>query len=65
MKERLEGWKGKLLSQRAKLILLKSVLQPIPLYYVALIHPPQGVIDITKKKKTNVRLPLTSYEWAS
>lgn len=43
------GWKGKLLPYGAKLILLKLVLQALPLYYISAIAPPVSVISALQR----------------
>lgn len=45
---KLEGWKG-----NAKLALIKSVVQSVPLYYLALIEPPKNGINAANKFVAN------------
>lgn len=56
MRDRLAGWKGALLSLGAKIVLIKSCLQAIPLYTLSLIDPPKTVI------RTMQRI-ITSFFW--
>lgn len=42
---RLKSWKIKTLSQSGRVILIKSVLQAMPLYFMATSKIPKGVID--------------------
>src|SRR5438270_446748 len=44
IQNRVSGWMGKLLSLGGKLVLIKSVLQALPLYLIALIKPPKSII---------------------
>lgn len=46
---RIEGWKGKLFSNGAWLILLKHVLQSIPIHCLAILPTPKTVIDKLKR----------------
>ncbi|XP_019237050.1 PREDICTED: uncharacterized protein LOC109217274 [Nicotiana attenuata] len=39
--KRLQGWKGKFLSYGGKSVLIKSVLQAIPLHILSAVHPPK------------------------
>lgn len=44
VKNKLSGWKGKLLSLGDKLILIQSVIQDVPTYLLALIQPTKAII---------------------
>lgn len=49
MQHKLAGWQGKLLSPGAKLVLIKSVLLALPIYFLALIDP--HAFTITEMQK--------------
>lgn len=42
---KLTSWKGKLMSQAGRVVMIKSVLQSLPVYYMATAALPKGVID--------------------
>lgn len=44
MKKRLSRWKGRHLSLGGRIVLLKSVLSSIPLYYLSFFRPPRKVL---------------------
>lgn len=46
-------WKGKLISLGGKLILIKSVLEAIPSYLLALIQPLTAIINAINKTMSN------------
>ncbi|XP_060200867.1 uncharacterized protein LOC132629156 [Lycium barbarum] len=45
IKERLHSWKGKLLSFGGKAVLIKSVLQSMPLHLLSVVAPPKCVLN--------------------
>lgn len=53
IQEKLSGWKEKLLSLGAKIVLIKHVLQAMPLYLLALIQPPKIIINVINKVISN------------
>lgn len=42
--DRLHRWQGKILSPGAKLTLINSILQTLPLYYMSIIDPPLSLL---------------------
>ena len=46
IEKRLSGWRANLLSKESKLVLIKSVLNNLPLYYLGLFRTPKGVAKI-------------------
>ncbi|KAL4282828.1 hypothetical protein GQ457_16G022450 [Hibiscus cannabinus] len=51
--DRLEGWKGRLLSFGGRLTLLRSVFNNLPVYFMSLIQIPAGVADSLNKIMAN------------
>lgn len=50
---KLEGWKGSLLNQVGKVVVLKSILQSVPLYALSLFKIPRKyALAIEKIQKT-------------
>ncbi|WMV54211.1 hypothetical protein MTR67_047596 [Solanum verrucosum] len=47
--KRLNGWQGKMLTYGGKMVLIKSVLQSLPIYTLSAINPPIGTIYLLKK----------------
>src|ERR1043165_4815599 len=45
IKNRLSSWKAKILSIGGRLVLIKSVLESLPVYYLSLYKAPKAVID--------------------
>lgn len=43
--KRLVAWKARLLSRAGRLVLIKSILNSIPLYYLSLFKIPKGIVD--------------------
>src|SRR4051812_34173946 len=44
MNNKIGGWKGKLISAGGKLVLINSVLQAIPVYYLSFMDPSSSTI---------------------
>lgn len=44
VRTKLDGWKAKLLSSRGRLILIRHVLQALPIHTFAALNPPLGVL---------------------
>ncbi|XP_060211692.1 uncharacterized protein LOC132639246 [Lycium barbarum] len=42
--KRLQGWQGKLVSYGGKAVLIKSVLQDLPLYLLSVVYPPKTAL---------------------
>ncbi|KAK4709985.1 hypothetical protein R3W88_004498 [Solanum pinnatisectum] len=51
--KRLNGWHGKFLSYGGKIILIKSVLQSLPLYTLSPLTPPKGTLALIEKHLAN------------
>lgn len=49
MSRKLSCWKGKLLSRGGKLVLLKSMLASVPIYFLSLFQAPKSVINQLEK----------------
>lgn len=47
---KIEGWQAKLLTTGGKLVLIKSVLNSVPIHQLSILHPPNRVIDILQQK---------------
>ncbi|KAK1320984.1 hypothetical protein QJS10_CPA03g01295 [Acorus calamus] len=43
--QRMEGWKGKLLSSGGRLVLLQAVLSNLPTYFLSLFKIPKGILQ--------------------
>jgi hypothetical protein len=50
---RIPGWKGRLLSYGARLVLLRACLASIPIYLMSLIKFPKWVIEAINSQMTN------------
>lgn len=49
MNKKLVGWQGKILFTGSKIVLIKSVLLALPIYFLALLDPPAvTIIEIQK-----------------
>lgn len=44
--KKLAGWKRKLLSPGGRIILIKHVLQSLPIYNIATMDPPKAILNI-------------------
>src|SRR4051812_40114707 len=53
IQNRVSGWMGKILTMGGKLTLIKSMLQALPLYLIALIKPPKSIIYEIKRIMSN------------
>ncbi|XP_019227829.1 PREDICTED: uncharacterized protein LOC109209105 [Nicotiana attenuata] len=51
--ERLQGWQGKFLTYGGKAVLIKSVLQAIPLHTLSVLHPPKATFSQIEKIFSN------------
>ena len=51
--QKLQGWKGKLLSQAGKEILIKAAAQAIPTYAMSVFKLPIGLCDDMEKMIRN------------
>lgn len=49
VRDRIEGWKAQLLSNGSGLLLLKHVLQSIPIHSLSILHTPKVVLDKLKR----------------
>ena len=45
IEKRLAGWKGKLLTQEGRLVLIQHVLQSIPIHVMSAFSPPKSVLN--------------------
>lgn len=43
--KKVQGWKERLLSQAGKEVLIKSVIQAIPIYMMSIFRIPDGLIN--------------------
>jgi hypothetical protein len=55
---RLASWKGRFLSMRGRLCLIKSVLRNLPIYYLSLFSMPATVVTTIEKK-------FLSFSWSA
>ncbi|XP_019252901.1 PREDICTED: uncharacterized protein LOC109231716 [Nicotiana attenuata] len=53
MLQRLNAWQGKMLSYGGKLILIKHVLQSLPIYILCALNPPKSVPKLMEKHFAN------------
>ncbi|XP_075085103.1 uncharacterized protein LOC142168333 [Nicotiana tabacum] len=51
--KRLQGWQGKFLSYSGKAVLIKSILQAIPLHILSVVHPPKATFYQIEKIISN------------
>ncbi|XP_060177905.1 uncharacterized protein LOC132607846 [Lycium barbarum] len=56
IKDRLQTWKGKLLSYGGKAVLITSVLQSIPIHVLSAIRPPKCVVWVSVLSMTHPKL---------
>lgn len=49
VQKRLASWKGKFLSKGGKLVLMKSVISSMPLYFLSLVQAPTSIIQWLEK----------------
>ncbi|XP_071713254.1 uncharacterized protein [Rutidosis leptorrhynchoides] len=49
-KARLSGWKMRTMSFGGRVVLIKSVLNSLPLYYLSLFRPPQRVLKLLESR---------------
>lgn len=54
----VHSWKSKLLSFGGKYILVKHVLQSLPIYQLSVMNPPKGVIDF-------IQTVIAKFFWSS
>ncbi|KAJ4812894.1 RNA-directed DNA polymerase (reverse transcriptase)-related family protein [Rhynchospora pubera] len=67
---KLQGWKSQFLSQTGKIVLIKSVIEPILLYAMSTAHIPRGVLCAIQKKirqffwsnGSQTRMPLVAWK---
>ncbi|XP_075108949.1 uncharacterized protein LOC142180776 [Nicotiana tabacum] len=45
----LNGWQGKMLTYGRRVVLIKSVLQPLPTYTLTALNPPKGTLNLIEK----------------
>lgn len=46
---KLQSWKGKLLSFRGRAVLIKHVLQSVPIYCLSVMNPPMSVMNTIQR----------------
>ncbi|XP_060210726.1 uncharacterized protein LOC132637688 [Lycium barbarum] len=67
--KRLNGWQSGMLSFGGKVVLIKHVLQSLPVYIMSAMNPPKGVITLMEKHFANFLWGTTEgknkYHWAS
>jgi hypothetical protein len=50
---RMAGWRGKILSTEAKIILIQTILSSIPIYMLSIFRFPKWVLDLINTKIAN------------
>lgn len=51
--KRIAGWRGKLLSYKGRIILIKSHLSSIPIYLLSFFKFPKWAVDLSNSQMTN------------
>jgi hypothetical protein len=51
--KRIVGWRGKLLTQAGRLILIKTILASIPIYLLSFFKFPRWVVDLINSHMAN------------
>lgn len=51
--QRLNGWKGRMLSHGGRIVLIKNVLQALPTYNLSALVPPKGTLNLLEKYFAN------------
>ncbi|XP_060202996.1 uncharacterized protein LOC132631439 [Lycium barbarum] len=51
--KRLNAWQGNMLSSGGRMVLIKSVIQSLPIYILFAINPPKGTLELIEKHIAN------------